>query len=136
MIPYKTKIKKVGGTSYKEVVKKARAIFHLIEKRSKRIAYLRSGYFDKEKIFINLFWTHLNQKSPRERIKRLKFIGCAFDLIENSRDKPSSKPNPNNKKELLHRFGGVTQKGELFYVQIKESTKTKRKDFMSVFSAE
>lgn len=136
MILYKTKLKKIGGTSYKEVVKKARAAFHLIEKRSKRIVYLRSVYFNKEKIFLNLFWEHLNQKPPRERIKRLKFLACAFDLIENSCNKPTSKPNPNHKKEILHRFGGMTKEGELFYVQIKENPKTKRKDLMSVFPAE
>lgn len=136
MILYKTKIKKFGGTSYKEVVKKSRALFHVIEKRSKRNPYLKSFYFKKEKIFLNLFWIHLNQKSPRDRIRRLKFFGCAIDLIENSKNKPTIKPNPNNKNELLYRFGGVTKEGELFYVQIKENLKTKRKDFMSVFSEE
>ena len=136
MILYKTKIKKFGGTSYKEIIKKARASFHLVEKRTKRKAYLRSAYFKKEKIFLNLFWIHLSQKSPRDRMRRLRFFGCAIDLIENSKNKPTSKPNPNNKNELLHRFGGVTRAGELFYVQIKENNKNKRKDFISVFPEE
>ena len=136
MIIFKTKVKKFGGTSYKEVIKKARAVFHEIERRSKRSVYLRSIYFGKEKIFLNLFWIHLNQKSPRDRLRRLKFLSCAFDLIENSRNKPLSKPNPKNKNELLHRFGGVTKDNELFYIQIKENLKTKRKDFISVFPEE
>jgi len=136
MIVYKTKTQKFGGTSYKEVIKKARKAFHDIEKRSKRSAYLRSAYFKKEKIFLNLFWDHINQKSPRDRVRRLKFLDCAFELIENSVHKPASKKNPNNKNEILHRFGGITSAGELYYVQIKESVKTGRKDFVSVFPEE
>jgi len=136
MIVYKTKTKKLGGTSYREVIKKARAIFHNIEKRSKRNAYLRSAYFKKEKVFFGMFWTHLNQKPKKNRVRRLKLLSCAVDLIEHSRNKPISKLNPNNTKELLHRFGGITSEGELFYVQIKENLRTKRKDFMSVFPAE
>ncbi|MCL5410824.1 MAG: hypothetical protein M1324_03135 [Patescibacteria group bacterium] len=135
MILYKTKIRKLGGTSYKEVVEKARRVYHDIEKRSKRSAYLKSAYFSK-KVFFNLFWEHINQKSPRDRIRRLKLLPCAIELIENSKNKPTSKKNPNNKNEILHRFGGVTLTGELFYVQIKENAKTKRRDFISVFPEE
>ncbi len=116
MILYKTISTKLNGSSYKEVLKKALKIYHEIDKRTKRSAYFRSPYFNNEKIFINIFWEHLNQKSPRDRIRRLKFLPCAFELISNSNHKPSSKINPNNTKEILHRFGGVTQKGELFYV--------------------
>jgi len=136
MSVYKTKIKKIGGTSYREIIKKARAIFHQIEKRSRRSAYLRSAYFKKEKVFLNLFWEHLCQKPRRERKWRLKFLSCAFDLIENSRKKPTSTINPNDKREVLHRFDGLTPTDEMFFVQIKENKKTGRKDFMSVFPEE
>ena len=133
---YQTRSRKLSGTSYSEIIKKARLVFHSIEKRSKRTAYLKSPYFNKEKIFLNLFWDHLNQKHQRERKCRLKFLPCAFELIENSRNKPVSKPNPNDKTEILHRFGGLTPDSTLFYVQIKENIKTGRKDFMSVFMSE
>lgn len=136
MILYKVKTQKLSGTSYKEVIKKARKSYHEIEKRSKRIAHLKSAYFKKEKVFINLFWEHLNQKSPKDRIRRLKLLPCALELIENSTQKPITKKNPNDVREILHRFGGTTPKDELFYVQIRENIKTKRKDFISVFPAE
>ncbi|KKQ17425.1 MAG: hypothetical protein US31_C0019G0012 [Berkelbacteria bacterium GW2011_GWA1_36_9] len=136
MIIYKTKTNKFCGTSYKEIIKKARIIYHSVEKRSKRSAYLRSSYFKKEKVFFSLFWGHLNQKPKKERLRRLKFLACAIELIENSNYKPTSKSNPNQKREILHRFGGITPSRELFYVQIKENIKTKRKDFMSVFPEE
>ncbi len=135
MVLYKTKTSKLTGTSYKEIIKKARKAFHEIEKRSKRTNYLRSPYFKKDKIFINLFWEHLNQKTSRDRLRRLKLLSCAFELIQNSHYRPISKPDPNNKKNIVHRFGGVTKNGELFYVQIKENGKG-RKDFISVFPEE
>jgi len=132
---YKTKVKKLGGTNYKEVIKKARKAYHEIEKRSKRIAHIKSAYFKKEKVFINIFWEHLNQKSPRDRIRRLKLLPCAYELIENSINNPTSKKNPNVESEILHRFGGITADNELFYIQIKEN-KRGRKDFISVFPEE
>ncbi len=134
MILYKCKTPKIGGsTRYKEVARKARMHYHKIERQSRRNAYIKSAYFGKEKVFINLFWTHLNQKPQRERRERLKFLPCAYELIKNSSNKPIIKQNPNNKSETLYRFGGTTKSGELFYVQIKEDKKSKRKDFMSVF---
>lgn len=136
MIVYKTKVKKISGTSYGEIIGKARFVFHSVEKRSKRSTYLKSPFFNNEKVFLNLFWEHLGQKPQRERKWRLKFLSCAFDLIENSRNKPVSIVNPNHKGEVLHRFGGLATTNELFFVQIKENKRTGRKDFMSVFPDE
>jgi hypothetical protein len=56
--------------------------------------------------------------------------------LRTTRQQPTTKKNPNKPSELLHRFAGVTPNNELFYVQVKEDTKTKRKDFMSVFPPE
>lgn len=131
---YKTKVKKISGTSYREIIKNARAVFHQIEKKSRRSAYIKSPFFNNEKVFLSLFWDHLRQKPQRERKWRLKFLSCAFDLIGNSKNKPMSEEvNPNHKTELLYRFSGLTATGESFFVQIKENRKSGRKDFMSVF---
>lgn len=81
MIIFKAKVGKIGGTSYRELIKKARAIYHQIQKKSRRSTYVRSAYLKKDKIFIDLFWEHLNQKPKRDRIRRLKFFNCAIDLI-------------------------------------------------------
>ena len=48
-------------------------------------------------------------------------------------NEPDTKPNPNGKHELVHRFAGITADGELFYVQIKEDKRSDNKYFMSVF---
>jgi len=108
-----------------------RMFFETIESKTKRRPYVRSAYFEKRKVFFDLFWKHLYQKSFKERSKRLKFIRCAVELVEKSRNDPDSIEE--KRGEIWHRFGGLTKSGELFYVQVKEDKKTRRLDFMSVF---
>ncbi len=136
MIPYQAKAQKIPGTNYAEVRKQANNLFVKIKLRTKRKVYVRSPYFNRQKIFFDFFWRHLQQKNPRERFKRLKYFAAAIELIKNSREHPCSKQNPNNQKEILHRFAGLTREKELFYVQIKENKKNGKKYFMSCFSPE
>lgn len=136
MVPYQTKNKKLSGTSYIEVRKKAMATFNQIKSRTKRKPYIRSAYFKGQKIFFDYFWKHLYQKSPKEKFTRLKYFNCAIDLVKNSRNKPLEQINRNKKTETLYRFAGLTRDKELFYVQIKENRRSKRKYFMSCFSGE
>ncbi len=133
MIPYQTSKDKLKGTNYSQVRKQALTIFNQIKKRTKRRPYLRSAYFRKEKIFLNYFWPHLFQKSFKERVRRLKYLPCAFDLIRYSRITPTSKENVDNRDEVLHRFMGQTADKEIFFVQIKEDKKSGKKYFMSCF---
>lgn len=130
---YQCKTLKIGETQYAEVIKRARAAFRQIEKQTKRRPYLRSAYFNKEKIFFDYFWHHIDQKSRPERRRRLVFLPCALELIVKSRVKPESKINPNKQSELLHRFSGKSPSTESFSVQIKEDTKSGHKYLMSVF---
>jgi len=134
MILYQTKINKLSGTSYAEVREQALIVYKQIQKRTKRKPYIRSAYFNKQKIFFDYFWIHLHQKSPKERFKRLKYFEVAIDLIKNSKNKPIFKQNPNKKTEIVYRFFGSIKNKEKFYVQIKENTRSKRKYFMSCFS--
>jgi len=136
MIPYPTKTEKLPGTNYAEVRKNATFLFTQIKRKTKRRPYIRSAYFNKQKIFFDYFWQHLQQKGPKERFKRLKYFGTALEVIKNSRNSPSSKQNPNKPNEILHRFAGLTKNKELFYVQIKEDKKSGRKYFMSCFPPE
>jgi hypothetical protein len=131
---YKSKYSQLSGTSYDEIVKKAHKEHNEIRRRTKRQPYIRSKYFKKDKIFINLFWEHLNQKNRNDRQRRLKLYPCAIDLIRNTTFDPIPKPNPNKPGEVLHRFAGESKDGELFFVQIKETLRSGRKDFISVFS--
>lgn len=135
MTPYQTKAKKLPGTSYREVIKHARILFHQIEKRSRRKPYIRSAYFNKEKIFFDYFWVHHNQKTKRDRLQRLKYLACAIELIKHSNNQPDIRVNPNLKREILYRFAGLSKEKELFYVQIK-GDKTGSKFLMSVFPSE
>ena len=136
MIPYQTKIQKLSGTSYAEVRKEALVLFNKIKAKTKRKPYIRSAYFNKQKIFFDFFWAHLNQKSPKERAKRLKYFEAAIDLMKNSRNHPVSGENPHKQGEILHRFAGLTKEKEIFYVQIKENKRSGKKYFMSCFPVE
>ena len=133
MVPYQTKTDKLAGSNFQEVYKKALSVYKPIKQRTKRQTYIRSVYFKKEKIFLNIFWNHLFDKSWGERTKRLQYFACAIDLIKNSRNQPTSKENPNKSGEILHRFAGLTKQKELFFVQIKENKKSGNKYLMSVF---
>ncbi|MDP3244731.1 MAG: hypothetical protein Q8M83_03695 [bacterium] len=131
---YKTKVKKFSGSDFHEVHKKAFSFYVEIKKKSKRRAYLRSAYFSKDKIFLDLFWYHLFEKQNwRDRVRRMKYFGCAVELIKNSRFEPKSKENPNKLNEILHRFYGITADNELFCVQVKEDKKRGQKFLISVF---
>lgn len=133
IIPYQTKSKKVAGTNLGEVYENAQRIYREIASRTKRRPYIKSAYFDKEKVFFDYFWDHLRQKSPKIRFERLIYFRAACDLIKNSRNKPIIKPNPNKPKETFYKFAGLTADKGIFYVQIKEDKKKKGKYFMSCF---
>jgi hypothetical protein len=136
MVAYKTNRQKLPGTSFKEVEQAARAIFRQIKSRSKRTPYVRSKYFRKEKVFLNIFWQHLHEKHEKDRVRRLKFYDCAIDLIQHSTLAPETRENFQNKDELLHRFLGQTKSGDQFVVQIKEDKRSGRKDLISIYPVE
>ena len=133
MIFYQTKTKKLPETNYAEVKKHASFILNQTKKRTKRRPYIRSVYFNKQKIFFDYFWVHLAQKNLREKIRRLRYFPCALDLIRNSRIAPVSMENADNRNEMLHRFIGKTKDKEVFFVQIKESKRGDKKYLMSCF---
>lgn len=133
MKAYRTKALILSGTSTKDVYKQAETYYKEMKAHTKRRPYIRSVYFNKEKVFLELFWQHLHQKNWRDRARRIKFFPCAIELIRFSHCEPISKENPNNSSELLHRFTGITSDSRLFYVQIKESKHTRQKWFLSVF---
>jgi hypothetical protein len=133
IIPYQTKSKKIPGTSRTEVYRGALNVFSEIKRKTKRRPYLRSAYFKKEKIFFDYFWDHLRQKSPKVRQERLQYFEAACDLIKNSRNKPIIKTNPNKQGETFYKFAGLISDKGIFFVQIKENKKRKRKYFMSCF---
>jgi hypothetical protein len=136
MPAYKTKTKPLSGTNYHEISKKAFGQYQQIKRKSKRRPYVRSAYFRKEKVFLGLFWSHLHEKNYWDQMRRMKFFGCAIELIQNSRFEPTSKENPNKLGEILHRFAGISADNEIFFVQIKEDKRNNQKYLISVFPIE
>ncbi len=130
---YKSAKSKISGTSFSEVRDGAERTFRAIKSRTKRSPYVRSKYFRGEKIFLNIFWSHLFEKGEKDRTRRLKFYDCAIDLMRNSSQSPVTRENFKNKDELLHRFYGKSKGGQAYIVQIKENKRTKRKDLISIY---
>lgn len=132
-----TKSSSFSGSDYREVNRKATVLYRNIKKKTKRRPYVRSAFFDKSKVFLELFWQHLWQKQNfRDKIRRLRYFACAIELIECSKIQPSSKVNPNRRLESLHRFSGVSRDGHPFIVQIKENTENGEKWLISIFPEE
>ncbi len=130
---YRTKAIKIAGSDFKEVHSRARISYSKIKQRSKRKSYIRSAYFNKEKIFLDLFWHHLfEKKNWRDRMRRLQYFDCAVELIQKSKIPPTIKRNPNNCSEILHRFVGKSRSGKPFKLQIKQ-TKNNTKYLISVY---
>lgn len=134
---YQSKFKRLPGTSYKEIYDQAWVHYQSIKKRTKRQPYVRSKYFEGQKVFLNLFWAHLRGKNNlRDKARRLKYFLAGIDLLRHNIFDSTSKENPNKKHEIYHRFYGVTQCGSNFALQIKEDKRSGRKFFISVFPFE
>ena len=131
---YKSKHGQIPTSSHAAVMRVARYEYHKIQKRTpRRQPYVKSQYFRKDKIFVNMFWEHLNQKRLHDQVRRTRLYICAIDLIRHSPHTPDTIFSKGNLNVLLHRFDGETKDGLRFHVQIKENKRTGRKDFMSVF---
>lgn len=131
---YMAKAKKLSGSDFHEVKKKAFDMYLEIKGRSKRKPYVRSAYFGGDKVFLSLFWSHLwDKQNWQDRMRRLKFFAAAIELIQHSRFEPKIKDNPNKHGEILYRFAGSTKEKELFFVQIKGEKNTGKKYLISMF---
>lgn len=118
---YAAKSSLLSGSDFREIHDNSRVVFAQYVTANRRQPYIRSAYFNKDKVFVNLFWQHLWRMNWRDRVRRLKYLAAGLELISESRTKPISKPNPNKSSEMLHRFAGTSREGYLFYVQIKAS---------------
>jgi hypothetical protein len=121
---YRTRVEQLHGSSYNEVIRRARSVYKTVAKQTRRQPYIRSRYFSNEKVFINSCWAHIHTKNYKDRFRRLKFLPCAFELLRNSRLDPEIKPNPNRPHSILYRFHGLTAKGERFVVHVERNEKT------------
>ncbi len=131
---YQTKTKPVAGTNYTDVYKKSFEFHERIRKKSKRRPYIRSAYFNRQKIFLGIFWSHLHAKlNYRDKTRRAKLFPCAVELIQHSRCQPFIQQSLEEPDELLYRFAGITPDQQLFIVQIKKNMRSGGKRLISVF---
>ncbi|MBI4022176.1 MAG: hypothetical protein HY372_02370 [Candidatus Andersenbacteria bacterium] len=133
MEPYRVKTPPLAGTRYADITPPARRLLKNIQRRTKRRPYIRSAFFKKEKVFIVYFWDHLLQLPRYQRTRRLKYLPCAIELIQKSRQAPKRYLKRDQPQEVFYRFSGRAPNGVAFAVQVKERRKTGRKELMSVF---
>lgn len=130
---YQTKSPLSTGSNYKEIHRNYEKYFRSLQRKSKRQPYVRSAYFLKQKIFLNLFWVHLFDKTHNVRSIRLKYIPATIELLEHSRIDPVTILNLEAKSELFHRFYGLTKSKQKFVVQVKQIKSTGKLYLMSAY---
>ena len=128
---FQSRFEKLRGSNDKEVFYEARRVFRRYDNK-RRLPYVRSKYFGGQKVFLNMFYTHLGQKSPKEQRKRIAFVACAIDLLKNTRIAPLFSDGFDGRKGEYYRFQGMTKSGEKFAVQVTKDKKNNRY-FMSCF---
>jgi hypothetical protein len=128
---YQSKYERIRGSNDKELFYEARQIYNKYgNKNKRRLPYARSKYFGGQKVFLNEYFKHLNDKLPSERKRRVVFLKCAIDLIINNKFDPVQ--NFIADKIEYYRFAGISADGHLFVVQISKNKKGNRY-FMSAF---
>lgn len=130
---FQSRFNTLRAPNYNELERAARKLHNQIVAKTKRNPYIRSKYFANQKIFVNLFWNHLNDKIRVERKRRLQFYNCAIDLLRNTLCDPVIVKNPNRSTEIFYRFYGESRDEKLFCVQVKQEIRRDNKFFMSVF---
>lgn len=137
MKTFQSRHAQLPGSSYDEISPHARKLHHIIEKRTKRQAYVRSTYFRRgkrgDKVFINLYWEDLAKKSRKKKTERLKLYSAAIDLLIHSPFESEVVVSEAAPNLIYHRFYGVTRDNIRYCVQVKQDMRTGRLDFMSAF---
>ncbi|MDR1033089.1 MAG: hypothetical protein LBL84_03725 [Candidatus Nomurabacteria bacterium] len=96
---YQSRLARITGTNYTEVRGKAWAIYRDIETQTgNRNTYVRSAYFQKQKVFLKTFWNHLYDKRLGQRMQRMPYYAAAIDLLKNSRVEPEIYHRDNEKR--------------------------------------
>jgi len=78
---YTSKYSRLPGSSYAEALSHARQEYNVIAHSTKRQPYVKSKYFNGNKVFLNVFWDHVMQKRLKERTRRLRFYRAALDRL-------------------------------------------------------
>lgn len=119
------------STSYGRIKKQAFNFLKIINSKTKRRPYIKSKYFSNQKVFTNLFLNHLFKKNYADRKRRLKFLPCAIELIQETTFEPDIRKDFRARIKY-YRFYGRIKENKKFVVQIKETSRGS-KYFISVF---
>ena len=126
---YQSKLPTLQGSNDKELFYEARQFFRQYDNK-RRLPYIRSKYFNGQKVFLSMFYKHLSQKSYPEQRRRIKFLPAAIDLVKNSKVPPII--TGDGRPDEYYRFQGLSKNHQKFAVQIMKDKKQNRY-FMSCF---
>ena len=118
---YQSRLPRIAGTDYYEILGKARAIYRDLDTQTgRRNTFVRSAYFDKQKIFLETYWNHFGDKHLGQRKQRIPYYAATIDLLKNTTVEPVTYLRG---KDKYYRFSGITKDNYEFIVQIKENKK-------------
>lgn len=130
---YRCKTAVLKGSRFLDIMPQARQIFRTLQKQTKRRPHVRSAYFNKDKIFFDYFWQHLQRKLPSDRGRRLLYFPCALEVLHKSRHDPLTFVDSRYPNIIKHRFDGLTKNGQHFAVVIHQDRKTGKKQLLSIY---
>lgn len=130
---YQCKTKPLPGHRFTDIIPQARRLFRSLQKQTKRRPYIRSAYFNKDKIFFDFFWQHMQQKAVIDRARRLRYFPCALELLRSTRHDPITFMDPTQPNKFVHRFLGEASGNQKFWALIKEDRKSNKKQLLSLF---
>lgn len=107
--------------------------FRTLEKRTKRRPYIRSAYFQKEKVFFDYFWQHLQRKALPDRARRLRFFPCAIELVRKSRLEPQTYLSAGTPIMIQHVFFGETTEHQHFAVVVSHDKRRGTKQLLTCY---
>jgi hypothetical protein len=113
------KMQPLAGSTEERARKNALEYYQAIKRKTKRKPYIRAAFFEKQKIFLDVFWSHTFEKSRKVRAERFKLFPCAIELLEKTTKTPEIYIPTQKKSETWLRFFGRTTTGVHFVVQVK-----------------
>ena len=119
---YTSKYPRLPGSSYDEALNHARQEYNVIAHSTKRQPYVKSKYFNGNKVFLKVFWDHVMQKRLKERTRRLRFYRAALDVLRHSQITPETTFNADDRNILLHRFYGVTKDASTSVYRLRKTS--------------
>lgn len=130
---FSCKTQPLKGHRFVEIMPQARQAFRALQRKTKRRPHVRSAYFNKDKIFFDFFWHHMQRKSVVDRARRLKYFPCALEVLRQSRQDPGTFVDKYQPNVIKHEFQGKAPDGMTFSIIVQQDRKKGEKQLLSIY---